>query len=150
LLLAGAFGVWADAVPDDEIVEELAGCVWAALPAEGLVVVTAAKRDAARAAALCAAAARAAACSRSEAAVRTPEGVPPADSVAEVPGSAIGEVPRKETIALATTNRIAAPATRDPAVPNPATYARVARISTSDIGMRRGTFSDFFEFVCHT
>jgi hypothetical protein len=56
--------------------------------------------------------------------------------VAEVLGNATGGEPRKETIALATTNRIAAPATRDPAVPNPATYARVARISTSVIGMR--------------
>jgi hypothetical protein len=64
------------------------------------------------------------------------EGPPPADRVAEVLGNGIGGEPLKETIALATTNRIAAPATRDPAVPNPATYARVARISTSVIGMR--------------
>jgi hypothetical protein len=62
--------------------------------------------------------------------------VPDRDSVAAVPGNSTGGEPRKETIALATTNRTAAPATRDPAVPNPATYARVARISTSDIGMR--------------
>jgi hypothetical protein len=35
--------------------------------------------------------------------------------------------PRKATIALASTNRAAAPASRDPEVPKPARYARVAR-----------------------
>ncbi len=35
--------------------------------------------------------------------------------------------PRKETTALASTNRMAAPARSEPAVPNPAMYARVAR-----------------------
>src|SRR5437763_1417170 len=35
--------------------------------------------------------------------------------------------PRKETTALARTNSTAAPASSDPAVPKPATYARVAR-----------------------
>jgi hypothetical protein len=77
-----------------------------------------------------------AACSLNDAGVRAPDDAPPADRVADVPGKGTGGEPRKETIALATTNRIAAPATREPAVPNPATYARVARISTSVIGMR--------------
>ena len=126
----------AEAVPEDGITDEVAGCVCAALPADGWGAFVMAERDVPAVDVACAAAARAAACSRCEAAVRSPDGLPPADKVADVPGNAIGGEPWKETIALATTNRIATPATSDPAVPNPATYARVARISTSDFGMR--------------
>jgi hypothetical protein len=131
-------GGCADEVPVEGSVDELVGCACATPVTDAVAAVPAAARDAA-AVALAAvrdAAARAAACSRCEAGVRLLDGVPESESVAEVLGNATGGEPRKETIALATTNRIAAPATRDPAVPNPATYARVARISTSVIGMR--------------
>jgi hypothetical protein len=45
--------------------------------------------------------------------------------------------PRKETTALASTKRMAAPASSDPAVPKPAIYARVARTSVRVIGSSR-------------
>jgi hypothetical protein len=45
--------------------------------------------------------------------------------------------PRNATTALAVTNTSAAPATSDPAVPKPATYARVARITRVFIGSCR-------------
>jgi hypothetical protein len=131
-------GGWADGVPVEGSVEELDGCGCAVPATDAGGALPAAVRDApaVEVDAARAAAARAAACSRCEAGVRTLDDVPESESVAEVPGSATGGEPRKDTIALATTNRIAAPATRDPAVPKPATYARVARISTSIIGMR--------------
>jgi hypothetical protein len=55
-------------------------------------------------------------------------------SVAGVDCAAICGQPRNETTALASTNMTAAPASREPAVPKPATYARVARIPRSVIG----------------
>jgi hypothetical protein len=45
----------------------------------------------------------------------------------EAPWSPTAGHPWNDTTALASTNRIAAPASSDPAVPKPAMYARVAR-----------------------
>jgi hypothetical protein len=55
-------------------------------------------------------------------------------TVAGVDCEAIWGQPRNETTALASTNMTAAPASSEPAVPKPATYARVARIPKSVIG----------------
>jgi hypothetical protein len=71
--------------------------------------------------------------SRSAVEVGAPGDPPPARVAGEL-GTVVCDQPWNETTALASTNRIAAPATSDPAVPNPATYARVARISTLAIG----------------
>ena len=129
-------GGWVVRFPDGETAVELAGCVLGGPLAtvRGGAALTA--LGAGPAVADRVAAARAAACNRCEAAVLMPAPVPPDASVAVEPGTGTGEAPWNETTALAMTNTIAAPATRDPAVPNPATYARVARISGSVVGIR--------------